>query len=426
MPIEKPKVFYGYIIVAAGFSSMMIVHGTFNAFGVFFRPLQEEFGSSRATLSGASSLAFIIMGFIAILMGALADRFGPRVVMTVCGILFGVAHILMALTSSIWQVYLFYLLVGIGLGAFDVVPLSTVVRWFAQRRGMMSGIMKVGTGLGMMAVPLITSNLIASYGWRTSYILLGTLVLVTAIPLAQLLRRDPYQKGLILEPKVREHAGHGSSGLKEEGLSWREGFHTYQLWIVSALYLIIMFTAQTILVHIVPHAEDLGISSSKAAGLIAVIGGASMLGRLTMGMGGDRIGNKRALMVCFAILILALSWLQWSEKLWMLYIFTAIYGFSHGGFFALMSPTVAGLFGTRSQGTLLGIVLCTGTFGGAVGPFVTGVIFDVTASYKMAFFMLLSLVSLGLALTALLRPVKSRAKEMLPVHHGGSAEIVET
>jgi MFS family permease len=185
---------------------------------------------------------------------------------------------------------------------------------------------------------------------------------------------------------------------------------------VCGLYLTILFCTQTVLVHIIPHCVDLGVSAAKAAAVAATIGGVSMLGRLTMGFAGDRIGNKRAMAACFLILVAALSWLQLAKELWMLYLFAAVYGFSHGGFFALISPVVAGLFGTRSQGILLGIVICSGTFGGAIGPFLTGAIFDTTGSYRLAFLVLLTLAIIGLVLTMLLKPRAKSDQGGAPLH----------
>ena len=399
----KPRVFYGYIIVAAGFFIMMIVHGTFTTFGVFFNPLLTEFGLTRAALSGANSFAFLIMGFMAILVGVLADKFGPRVVLTACALFFGAGHLLMSQVSALWQIYLVFIVIGIGLSASDVVPLATAVRWFVKKRGAMSGVMKVGTGMGMMTMPLVASALIGAFNWRNSYLILGALALVAVIPLAQLLRRDPREMGLL--PDGRRQSGVESPALVEEGLTFREAIRTRQLWLVCGFYVTTLFCGMTILVHIVPHAVDLGVSATIAAGVVATIGGTSMLGRLVMGFAGDRIGNKQAMVVCFLILIAALSWLQVARELWMLYLFAAVYGFNHGGFFALISPTIAGLFGTRSQGTLLGIVICSGTLGGSIGSVLAGHIFDITGSYRLAFLILLVLAIIGLILTTLIRPI---------------------
>jgi len=400
----KPRFFYGYIVVAAGIGIQAVALGIINTFGVFFQPLLTEFGWSRATISGASSLSFLLMGFLAIVSGGLTDRFGPRVVMTGCGLFFGLGFLLMSQVNSIWQLYLFYgVILGIGLSAMDVVPLSTVARWFVRKRGMMSGAVKVGTGLGMFAMPLVAGALIPVYGWRSSYIILGTIALVFVVLIAQLLRRDPAQMRQL--PDGAEQADPGEAGISGADLSLREAIRTRQFWTLCAVFMAVFSCANPILIHIAPHAIDLGIPPMNAASIISVIGGTSMAGRFVMGSAGDRIGNKLAIITCFVVLLLMLIWLQFADNLWMLYLFATIYGFAHGGFFALISPTVAGLFGTRSHGLILGIVLCCGTTGGAVGTVLAGHIFDITDSYQLVFIIMLVLSISGLLLTMSLKPI---------------------
>ena len=154
---KTSKFFYGYIILSACFLIQGIGVGTFVAFGVFFKPLLAEFGWSRATISGASSLAFLLMGFLGILVGNLNDKFGPRIIMAVTGVFYGSGHFLLSQLNSVWQLYLFFgLVVGIGLSSIDVIALTTTARWFVRRRGMMTGLVKVGTGAGQMIMCLST------------------------------------------------------------------------------------------------------------------------------------------------------------------------------------------------------------------------------------------------------------------------------
>ncbi len=403
----KPRFFYGYVVVAVSLGILTIAHGLHVSFGVFFNPLQTEFGWSRATISGAASLSLLLMGFLAIIMGSLNDRFGPRIVIAGCGFFCGLGYLLMSQVNTIWQLYLFYgVIIGIGVSAMDVVLLSTIARWFVKKRGTMSGVLKVGTGLGILIMPIMANWLISTYGWRTSYIILGTLALVLIILGAQFLKRDPGQMRQL--PDGKEQATAGSSDLEEEGLSLRETIHTRQFWTICTIYLTILFCAQTILVHIAPYAVDLRISATNAASIISIIGGVSIVGRLVMGNAGDRVGNKRALIICFLILIVPLFWLQLAKELWMLYLFAVIYGFAHGGFFALISPTVAGLFGMHSQGVILGTVIFSGTIGGSISPVLAGHIFDITGSYQPAFLILGVFSIIGLILTTSLRPIISK------------------
>ncbi|MFC2070132.1 MFS transporter [Chloroflexota bacterium] len=402
---DKPKIFYGYIVVAACFAIMVIMHGIFNTFGIFFTSLESAFNVNRAVISGANSTAFLTMGVSSIIVGILSDKFGPRKVLTICAVLFGSGLLLLSQAKTIWQLYLFITLVGIGLSAPDIIPLSTVVRWFVKKRGAMSGIMKVGTGTGMMIMPIVASMLIATIDWRNAYLVLGTLVLVTVIPLAQLLRRDPREMGLLPDGEQQQPNTKIPPPV-EEGLSLREALQTRQLWLVCGYYFTITFCGISILTHIAPHAMDMDITRTVAAGIVSLIGGTSIAGRLVMGFAGDRIGQKRGVVICFIILIIALSLLQVARQPWMLFLFAAIYGFNHGGFFALISPLIAGLFGTRSQGTLLGSVIFCGTVGGSTGMVLAGHIFDLTGSYQIAFIILLVLAVLGLTAVSFIKPIE--------------------
>ena len=399
---RKTGFFYGYMVAVAAFCSQGIFWGTYQSFGIFFKRLIAEFGWSRATTSSAASLCWLLTGFISIIAGTLSDRFGPRLVMTCCGFLFGLGYLLMSRVTSIWQLYLFYsLAIAIGMSAADVVPLSTITRWFVKNRGMMTGIAKVGTGTGMMVMPLVASRLIMSYGWRTSYAILGISALIGLMSFAQLFRRDPAQMGQLADGEEKGDAGR--SGLVEAGLSLREAMHLRQFWTVCAAYLCVVFWVQTIMVHIVPHAEDMGISPAKAASVLSTIGGVSIAGRLVMGKVGDKIGHERAMIICLLPVAGALFWLQIAKNLWMLYLFAAVYGLGHGGFFALISPLIAQFFGTRSHGAIFGIVIAVGAIGGAIGPLLAGYMFDVTGSYRLPFLIVAGLSIAALILTMSLR-----------------------
>jgi MFS family permease len=305
-----------------------------------------------------------------------------------------------------WDLYLLYgVLVGIGFSTHDVITLSTVARWFVRRRGIMSGLVKVGTGTGQLVVPLIATVFIAAYGWRKAYLIIGVALLMTLLAAAQALRRDPEGMGLL--PDGGGHQGPDvTNGQEAHSLTLSAAARKGPFWIICVAEFAIFFCLLTIIIHIVPHATDLALHPVAAAGVLATIGGVSMLGRIVMGVANDRLGGKRSLILCFVILICGLLWLQVAREAWMLFLFAAVYGFAHGGFFTVMSPTVAEFFGTGSHGLIFGIVLFSGTIGGAFGPIIAGTAFDLTGSYRMVFLMLAGLAALGLALITLLRPIR--------------------
>ncbi len=390
----RPRYFYGYTIAALGFLIQAIFWGAYRSFGLFFNPLISEFGWTRAEVAGAASVGFLIVGLMNFPSGALVDRAGPRLTLTIGGFCFGIGFLLMAGVSSLWQLYLFYIIMAVGMSSADVVPLSTIARWFTKRRGTITGFAKVGTGIGMMSTPLVAGFIIESDGWRSAYTVLGGVAIVALIVMAQFLRRDPSKKGL--KPYGADITV-AAENKPEEGIRLGVALHVRQFRTLAIVYFLLTTISETVMVHTVPHAVDLNVSSAAAAGILSIIGATSIVARAIIGVTVDRLGSKKALLLCFIPLICALVWLQFANSLWMLYVFAILYGLSHGGFFTLIAPVVAQLFGTVSHGALFGVIMAGNGIGGAIGPVLTGRAFDVFGSYRIPF-----LVLIGMAIAAML------------------------
>jgi len=380
----KAGFFYGYVIVAFAFIIMTVAGGTLFTFGVFFKPLLAEFGWTRAATSGAFSLFMIVHGGLYIITGRLTDRVGPRVVLSGCGFFLGLGYVLMSQTSAIWHLYLSYgVVAAIGMSAALIPVASTVARWFVRRRGVMTGIALSGVGVGTMVMPPVAIWLISSYGWRTSYEVMGLMALVIIIAAAQFLKRDPAQVGQL--PDGRNEVPEESLNLEVGGFSFQQVVCTRQFWLICVAYFGLGLFMQSIMVHIVPHIIELGIPAAAAANVLVVIGGLSIAGRLFMGSAGDRIGNRSVLVIGFALAAAALAWLLVAGEMWMLYLFAIIFGVAYGSIAVVESPLVADLFGLSSHGVILGWVSFIIALGSAVGPVLSGYIFDVTGSYNLAF-----------------------------------------
>jgi MFS family permease len=402
--IEKNRDSYAYVIAAVCFGIQAIGVGTYNSYGVFFSPLVAEFGWSRVAIAGASSVAFFLGGLFGILVGRVNDKMGPRNVMAITGFLFGLGHLLMSRLGAVWELYLFYgVIVGMGISSVDVIALSTTARWFVRNRGTMTGIVKIGTGAGQFIIPFLASMLIIHYGWRISYIIIGGAVLLLLVASARLLRPNVSQVDPF--PDTGKGLLEGKSGLDGGGLYLNETLRTRQFWTICAVHLTVVFCFLTIIVHIVPHAQDIKVSATRAAGVLSTIGGVSMIGRFGTGIAIDRMGSRKVMIFCFILLIAGLLWLQKAEELWMLYFFAVIYGIAHGGYFTAISPIVAEFFGLRAHGVLFGFVNFSGTVGGAIGPTLAGYLFDVTAGYSLAFWLCTLMSAFGLALLFSLKPV---------------------
>jgi MFS family permease len=403
---KSSRFFYGYTIVFAAVFILIVMHGINSSFGVFFTPLQEEFGWNRATISGAASLAFLLTGFFSTIAGRITDRYGPKWTLGLSGFVLGFSYLLMSRVQSAWQLYLFYgVFVAIGQSGGDMGLLPTVARWFVRRRSLMSSVVKVGTGIGMFLMPLVSAWLITSYDWRVAYTVLSGIALVVIFSFSRLLKKDPLDLGL--RPYGDAEARASNHGISPVNLTFREVLRTRQFWLVCATYFLIWYATQSTMIHIAPKGVDAGMSVAQAASIVSIIGAGSILGRISMGAAGDRIGTRNAVIICVAVLIAMLTWLQFARVPWMLYAFAPLYGFAHGGSFAIVSPLMAEFFGLKSHASNLGLLFFLGMSGGAVGPIVTGRLYDTTHSYGIAFTIMLGAAVLAIVLAFALRPIKT-------------------
>jgi MFS family permease len=400
---KRRPVFYGYHIIIASLLILMLAHGLFISYGVFLTPLHNEFGWSRMALSAAYAQGCFVSGTCAIIFGRLCDRYGPQQILTAGGIILGSGLLLMSRLHSLWQLYFFFgLLISMWPDSTGVLLLSTNARWFVRKRGLVSGLVEIGSGLGIMLMPLLVSYLITGYGWRYTYSVLGIIAIACIVPLAQVLRRDPSKKGLRPYGELQVSPGQ----LEESGFSFHEALKQKQFWMVAVILFLVFYCSDTLLIHIASYAMDSGISSINAASLVSIIGGGSIAGRIIIASTSDRTGCRRALVVTFFIMLASLIWLYKADGLWQLRLFVIAYGFAHGGFSALMSPLLAELFGTKSLSSLFGIVIFFGTAGAGMGPMVAGRVYDVTQSYQSAFLVLIIASIIGLTLALLLKPTQ--------------------
>ena len=423
------ETFYGYrIVMACGLIQAVSLGGIFT-FGVLFPELEREFGWSRTAISGASSFAFLLMGVCSVFMGQASDRFGPRLVLSCAGILVGLSYILFFQITAVWELYVYYsVLFGIGLAAHDVGTLSTIARWFQRRRGLMTGIVKSGGAAGQVLIPICVAALIAGPGWRVACLTLGVAVIVLQVGAAQVLKHNPALLGLWPDgkeppdgPPTKKSSEQTTfdpvstpSTWEEGGVTFKEALRSITLWKLCATKFCDLFCLFTVIIHIVPFAADRELAPTTGAALLSVIGGMSILGRMVMGAAFDCIGGRLSLVICFAVLFLSLVVLQFAGPAWSLFLFAAIYGPAHGGFFTLTAPSVAEFFGTRTHGTLFGLVVSCGTIGATLGPVVAGWLFDEMGNYSIAFTLLLGISVLGLVV-AYTMPTKSSHQSGLSI-----------
>lgn len=389
-----------YLVVSGACLTQFTVIGLLFSFGLFFKEFEADYGWSRTLMSASSALAFFMMGALAMIGGRLSDRYGPTRVLAATGVLYGLGYMLLARIDAPWQLFAICgSLIGLGLSTHDVVTLSTVARWFEARRGIMTAVVKLGTAAGQMAVPPLAALLIAGLGWRPAAMLLGAAAAVLLLAAALMVKSPPLRA-----------AAAGARPVGAEGASFAEARRSRVLWTLCAVQFCFFSALMTVPLHLPIHGMDLGMSPAAAATLLSVVGGASVAGRLAVGRLVDVIGGRRASAFCMAVLIVGLGGLTGFTAPSALYASVAVYGFSHGALFVVVSPTVAEYFGMRAHGAIFGTVLFFGTLGGALGPILTGMVFDRFGSYMPAFLTLALMAALALGLVASLpRPATAPA-----------------
>ncbi|NLE96282.1 MAG: MFS transporter [Dehalococcoidia bacterium] len=405
------RVFYGYIVVGAALVMMTVSSGAMFSYSVFFAPLQQEFGWNRAVTSAAFSVNMVVQGLLSLGVGRLNDRFGPRVILTLSGVLLGAGFILVSRISTVWQLYfLFGVVIGAGVSGGPVPLMSTVARWFRARRGLMTGIVMAGVGFGTMFVPPFAEWLIGTLSWRSSFVAVGILLLAVIPLTAQWLRRDPWQLGLRPLGDV-EASGSAGAGRSPDGVSVGEAKRKRQFWLLLAAFFGFGFAVHSVMVHVVVHATGLGLPSSQAAAIMTAIGALSVAGRVGVGSLADRYGSKRLLLSQFALLSLSLVGFSLLQRDWALFACAAVFGFGFGGVVPLNSHIVAELFGLRAHGAILGATGLGIGLGSATGPVFTGWCYDALGSYSVPFLVCSGFAVASGLLVSLIKPVTQTVGE---------------
>lgn len=386
----KDRLFYGWVVVIVGLIVAIIIAGTMYSFGVFFKPLESEFGLPRAAISGVYSISLLLGCLLGALWGWALDRHGSRVTTLLIGLFAGLGLLVSSQITSIWQLYLSYgLLYAIGAGGVWPIIMAVPSKWFRRKRGLALGVVGAGGGLGALIIAPFATYLISVLNWQTTFVVLGLITWAVVIPLSRLFKREPSEIGA-LPNGAKSHSG-GMEGQDKEagtelaGLSLKQASKTRSFWFLLASAFLFAMCFCLMQVHMVPHTTDMGILDMEAARLLGVML-LTFPGRVVMGIVSDRMGRKRVALACSLAIAAVLLLLIWSKDLWMLYLFAVVYAFAAGGFDVCVWAMVGDIFGLRHIGVLMGAMIAVSWgVGGAIGPVVGGFIFDVSNSYSLAF-----------------------------------------
>jgi MFS family permease len=391
--LKNHRFSYGWVIVIASLILLIGSFGTQLCFGIFLRPLSEEFGWTRAATSGAMSVVMGISGLIGIIMGKLTDKYKVRIIILVGVLIGGLSYLLLSNMNSLWQLYLYFGLgAGICVGSTYTPVNATISKWFVEKRALALGIALLGITIGQMILSPITAHIINEYGWRTAYVILSIVVFLTAIPAVILIGKPP--------PIPAQSTSSQNAILKSEqsiqpqGLSTKEASKTAPFWMLMITGFVISAGFYFVISQIVTYATDIGISVTAAALILTMCSIGGIAGSLLAWPITAKLDHKYTLLILIAGEALAMFLFIFTRSAWSFYAVAVIFGFSFGAASPVRMAMVPPLFGLKSIGAILGLATFAWSVGGIAGPFLAGYIFDLSRSYDAAF------ISCGILLIA--------------------------
>lgn len=398
------RIFYGWVIVAAGIVITCIGFGTALSLGVFLQPIAAATGWSRATISMAATIDFVCMGLASLFWGALSDRFGTRLVVISGGLLVGCGLIAASRTANASQFLLAFAVVGLGVGSFYAPLTASVTRWFTEHRNLAVALVSAGIGLGSTFVAPLARLLISTYDWRTALFVLGIIAWVAIVAAGSLVRKPPAVSG----PAAF------AAGAPRREFTVAAALRTPQFAAIALTHFACCVAHSGPIFHMITDAIDCGVAPMAAATVLGVAGLSSVGGRVVCGLLADRFGAKETLIAGLAVQAVAISLYLFVRDLSAFYALGAVFGLAYGGIMPLYATLVREYFGARIMGTVFGAVAMVSTLGMALGPWAGGWIYDQFGGY---FWLYVASCAVGLGAVAIaftFRPPQAAGQTAVP------------
>ncbi|WP_028035182.1 MFS transporter [Chelativorans sp. J32] len=392
---------YRWVIVGAGALMGCVAIGAMFSLAIFLEPIGAETLWSRAGISSAMTLNFLVMGLGGFAWGAASDRFGARIVVLIGSALLGLALVLASRAASLLEFQLTYgILVGLSASAFFAPMIAATTAWFEKNRGLAVSLVSAGMGMAPMTISPLARWLISAYDWRTAMFLIGVLAWVLLLPTALLVRRPP----------VSARNAHSSEPFPESGgKSVGKALRSPQFLVLGLTFFACCAAHSGPIFHMVSYAMVCGVAPMAAVSIYSVEGLAGLGGRLLFGVLADRIGVKQMLVAGLLVQAVAISAYLFVSRLEEFYLLAMIFGAVYGGVMPLYAVLAREYFGQQILGTVLGAATMLSSIGMAFGPLAGGWIFDTFHNYAWLFIGS-AMVGLGAAAVALAFPPLPRLK----------------
>jgi sugar phosphate permease len=400
----RGRVFYGWWMVTAGFGIQLLAAGLLGqSYGAYLVLLRDDFGWSKTALSGAYSLQQLESGLLGPVQGWIIDRFGPRAIMRVGLVIFGVGFMLLSQVQSLPAFYAVILTMAIGNTLSGFFPLTVaIVNWFERQRARALSTMSLGLAVGGLVVPLVAYSL-ETLGWRGTAFASGVMIIAIGLPLAQVIRRRPEDYGEVMDGhRYRARVAAAPDPRPRPSLSpsrdftAREAIRTPAFWLISLGHGSALLVVTAVNVHVVSHLkEDVGYSLAAASLVVTLMTAFQVAGMIIGGIVGDRFDKRLIAVVCMAMHTAGLLLVAYAVALPMVVAFAVLHGLAWGIRGPLMQAIRADYFGRSAFGVIMGFSSMIVVLGTITGPLVAGVLADSTGSYETGFTVLALLAGLG-------------------------------
>jgi MFS family permease len=391
---------YRWVIVGAGALMTCVAIGAMFSLAVFLEPMSTATGWSRAGISSAMTLNFLVMGLGAFGWGAASDRYGARIVVLAGAVLLGLALVLASRTTSLLQFQLTYgLLVGLAASAFFAPMIAAATAWFDENRSLAVSLVSAGMGVAPMTISPLARWLISAYDWRVAMLSIGILAWALLLPAALLVRRPPAAAG------SDAPSGRGSGA---GDMTVLQALRSPQFLVLGFTFFACCAAHSGPIFHMVSYAIFCGLPAMAAVSVYSVEGLAGLGGRLLLGVLADRLGAKPVLVAGLLVQALAIGTYTYVSRLGEFYALAVVFGTAYGGVMPLYAVLAREYFGQHIMGTVFGAVTMLSSIGMAFGPLAGGWVFDTFAAYSWlfvgSFAVALGAVALALTFPPLPRP----------------------
>ncbi|PPA70706.1 L-lactate MFS transporter [Jeotgalibacillus proteolyticus] len=396
-------------LIAAAAVGIHISIGSVYSWSVFSNPLSEKHGWSSSEVALTFSIAILFLGLSAAFMGHFVEKYGPRVSGIVASICFGLGMLGAGFADSIGNLYLLYFfygaLGGMGLGIGYITPVSSLVKWFPDRRGLATGLAIMGFGFASLIASPIMESLIGNIGISNTFFLLGAIYFVLMICSSLYLSAPP--KDYVPKGMTKEELEEKSSN-KETGdlsqLKANEAVKTVRFWALWVMLFINVTCGIAIIAVASPMAQDVaGMTAGAAALMVGIMGLFNGFGRIGWASVSDYIGRPNVYTTFFALQTVAFFMLPSVTNAIIFQILIFVILSCYGGGFASIPAYIGDLFGTKQLGAIHGYILTAWAAAGLVGPIVVTRIEEATSSYQLTMYIFAGAFVVALAVSLLIR-----------------------